>query len=125
MTLRTKAICYILVQRACCTQIWLKLPCLAQRDAKHGEIKAFICTFCYFENGSSTAIAIACMKKDFAKMKMVAVPKVNGDDEEIKAPMHFRSAIAIILKIYNSPNTIKSQDIEEMEKNGAFDGLKG
>ena len=77
-----------------------------------------------FENESSTAIVIACMKKDFAKMKMVAVPKVNGDDEEIKAPTRPRSAIVKILKIHNSPNTIKPQDIEEMEQNGALDALK-
>ena len=65
-----------------------------------------------------TAIAIACAKKDCAEMEMDVMPKLVGDNEEIEAPMRFRSAIAKILKIHNSPNTIKPQDIEEMEKNG-------
>ena len=52
------------------------------------------------------------------------VPKLVGNDVEIEAPMRFRSAIAKILKIHNSPNTIKPQDIEEMEKNGALDDIK-
>ena len=83
------------------------------KGCKNGDIKAFICTECYFENGSFTAIAIACMnlKRDCAKTVMVAVPKVVGDDEEIKAHMRLRSAIAEILKIHNSPNTIKPQDM--------------
>ena len=54
---------------------------------------------------------------------MAAVPKVVGD-EEIKAPIRLRSAIAKILKIHNSPNTIKPQHIEEMEKNGLLNDLK-
>ena len=57
-------------------------------------------------------------------MEMDVMPKLVGDDEEIEAPMRFRSAIAKILNIHNSPNTIKPQDIEEMEKNGALDDLK-
>ena len=61
-------------------------------------------------------------------MEMVAVPKVVGDDEDIKVPMRLRwwvrSVIAEILKIHNSPNTIKPQDIEEMEKNGLLNNLK-
>ena len=52
------------------------------------------------------------------------VPKVVSDAEEIKAPTRLRSAIAEILKIHNSSNTIKPQDIEEMEKDGALDDLK-
>ena len=56
----------------------------------NGEFKAFICTECHFETVPSTAIAIACMKKDSAKREMVAVPKVVGDDEEIKVPMRLR-----------------------------------
>ena len=95
------------------------------KGCKNGDIKVFICTLCYFENGPPTAIAIVCMKKDCAEMEIDVMPKFVGDDEEIEARMRFRSAIAKILKIHNSPNTIKSQDIEEMEKNGAFDGLKG
>ena len=66
---------------------------------------------------------MACtgMKKDCAEMEIDVMPKFVGDDEEIEAPMRFRSAIAKILKIHNSPNTIKPQDIEEMEKNGALE----
>ena len=61
-----------------------------QKECRNGENKAFICTECYFKTVPSTAIAIACMKKDCAKMEMVAVPKVVGDDEEIKVPMRLR-----------------------------------
>ena len=84
MTLRTKAICYILVQRACCTQIWLKLPCAAQRDAKMATLRRF-CTLCYYNKGSSTAIAIACAKEDCEELEMDVMPKLVGDDEEIDA----------------------------------------
>ena len=44
--------------------------------------------------------------------------------EEIKVPMRRRSAMTEILKLHNSPNPIKPQDIEEMGKNGALDHLK-
>ena len=83
------------------------------KGCKNGEIKAFICTLCYYDNGSSNASAIACVKKDCAEMEMDVMPKLVGDNEEIEAPMRFRSAIAKILKIHNSPNTINPQDIEE------------
>ena len=73
--------------------------------------KGMPCDSCYFENGSSTAIAIACMKRDCAKMAKVAVPMVVGGDEESNVPMRLRPAIAEILKIHNSPNTIKPQDM--------------
>ena len=63
------------------------------------------------------------MLKDCANM---ALPAISGvvSHEEIKAPMRLRSAMTEILKLHNSPNPIKPQDIEEMEKNGALDHLK-
>ena len=61
---------------------------------KNGNIKAFICNLCYYENGSSNAIATACAKKDCEEMEMDVMPKLVGDHEEIEAPMRFRSAIA-------------------------------
>ena len=94
------------------------------KECKNGEFQAFICTECYFKTVPSTAIAIACMKKDCAKLEMVAAPKVVGDDAEIKVPMRLRSAMAEILRIHNSPTAIKPQDIEDVEACGLLNDLK-
>ena len=63
-------------------------------------------------------IAIACVKEDCANMEVAAVPKVVGDDEEIKVPMRLRSAISRILEFLNSQNIIKPEDMDGMEKSG-------
>ena len=55
-------------------------------------------------------------------MEVPAVPKIICDD--IKVPMCLRSAITKILKFYNRKNTIKPEDIEEMEKSGLLNELK-
>ena len=55
------------------------------KGCKNGDIKAFFCTLCYYDNGSSTVIAIACAKKDCEELeKDVMMPKLVGDDEEIE-----------------------------------------
>ena len=63
------------------------------------------------------------MLKDCANM---ALPAISGvvSHEEIKAPMRLRSAMTKILKLHNSPDPNKPQDIEEMDKNGELDHLK-
>ena len=49
------------------------------KGCQNGNIKAFICTLCYYDNGSSTAIAIACAKKDREELEMdVMMPKLVG-----------------------------------------------
>ena len=50
-------------------------------------------------------------------MKKLKCPCVSDDDG-------VRSAMAEILKIHNSPNTIKPPDIEEMEECGLLNDLK-
>ena len=94
MTLSTKAICDPCVACMRYTNLAQASMCCT-KGCKNGDIKAFICTLCYYDNGSSTAIAIACAKKDCEELeKDVMMPKLVGDDEEIEAPMRFRSAIA-------------------------------
>ena len=58
------------------------------------------------------------------KHELPAISDVINHDEEFTVPMRLKPAMVEILRIYDSPNPIKPQDIEEMEKSGVLDGLK-
>ena len=64
------------------------------------------------------------MKEDCPKLEVASVPKIVGDDEEIKVPMRLRSAMTKFLVLHNSENTIKTEDIERMDKSGLLNELK-
>ena len=49
-------------------------------------------------------------------MKLRAISNVINHDEEYTVQMRRKPAMVDILRILNSPNPIKPQDIEEMEK---------
>ena len=72
----------------------------------------------------STGPAIACTLKDCANIELPAISDVSRGYEEIKAPIRLRSAMAEILKVHNSLNLIKPQDIEGIEKSGSLNDLK-
>ena len=57
-------------------------------------------------------------------MEMVTVPKVVGDDGEIKVPMCLSSAITKILVLHTSEDTIKTEDIEKIDRSGLLNELK-
>ena len=78
--------------------------------------RLIICNRCNYDNAPSTGPVIACMLKDCANIKLPAISNVINRDEEFTVPMRLKPAMVEILRIHNSPNPIKPQDIEEMEK---------
>ena len=76
-------------------------------------------SICYFKYAPSTAIAIACIKKVCANMKLAAVPKeVTDHDQETK--LHSSKNT---MELHSSKNTIKPS-IGEMEKSCLLNKLK-
>ena len=62
--------------------------------------------------------------KDCANIKLPAISNLINRDEEFTVPMRLKPAMVEILRIHNSSTPIKPQDVEDMEKNGALNGLK-
>ena len=77
--------------------------------------RLIICNRCNFDNAPSTGPVIACMLKDCANINLPTISNVINRDEKFTVPMRLKPAMVEILRIHNSPNPIKPQDVEDID----------